>query len=216
MRFTVQKWLQCFPGPHQMRSIVLTHCWARLILQESPSHSSDIIRWECSILKTGNIGLGGGNGRRGTGEKAIQQLKELCQNDVTLSICAAFSRLQLPPVTVHHNWRRFFFSFPWIVQILQRLIEVAKPNRLEHSNHSYSQLYDYLEYSSELVFSESCMFRICNDVNKKNAIISGVEPPDDNNRLFWKIQVFWHGVQIETICSPTFQHCEQYERELQK
>lgn len=126
MTFTVQEKSQLLSEYPQLWSIVLTQRWARLILRKMTPHHSNYIRWDWSFSETGKIGHRGGNGRLRTSEDSIKQVKELLQNDFSLSTCAALRRLQLPSTTLHWilHMCRFFFSYK--LQNLQSLNEGDK------------------------------------------------------------------------------------------
>lgn len=88
------------------------------IAKEVSYHSCNI-GWEQSFLETGNIGRRSDNGRPEKSEEFIHKAEVLFQNDSILSVCAASSRSQLPPPTVHCIFCKCRFCFPTIFKIFK-------------------------------------------------------------------------------------------------
>jgi len=157
-------------------------------------------------MESGNVDHTGGNGRPSTSVETIEQVRQLFQDDSSLSIRAASAQLGIPRSTVHRILHKCLFLFPYKLQNLQDISEADKEKRLEFAHHCSSHSEGYSEYLSRIVFSDECMFRINGVVNKQNVRIWGTERPEEINPIVLNSPgvMTWCAISKGRIIGPYF------------
>lgn len=180
----------------QRRTIILTDRWALQISQKSALHRSDTLGWGMSLLERVYICNRCGDGRAGTRAKTIQQVKDLLQNDSTLSVLAASSTLQLSPTMVNHNLRNGLY-FPYKFHNLKARNEHDEQKRLELAEHCYPHSRRVTQNSYQNCFPMNVC--IASTVSPKSRMweIGVLSVHMRTNQLVWTVQVFWHFVSYQ-------------------
>ena len=135
-------------------------------------------------MVNGNLGHRGGNGRPGTSEVTIEQVRLVFENQSCLSVRAASSTFQVSHTTVHRILRRCVFLYPYKVQNFHGLRSSSKVKRLLFARHCQNHPRGYSKYLSKIVFSDEWIFRINGSENKQNVRIWGTERPNEGSQSF--------------------------------
>lgn len=158
MPFTTQEKARILSEYHGTRSVALAPRCILRVLQKSPPYRTDILRWEQKFMESGNVDHRGGNGRPSTSEGTIEQVRQLFQDNSSLSIRAASAQLGIPRSTVHRILHECLFLFPYKLQNLQDISEADKEKRLKFAQHCSSHSDGYSQHLSRIDFPMNACF----------------------------------------------------------
>ena len=146
--------------------------------KSAPSRDS-IWHWVTQYRSGSDHSHGRGNGRPQITYEQKAAIRQVLENNATVSLRDAERQTGVSKSTIQRYFRNELHVFPYKLQVGPQLSDQDKQARVHFAHSCLSKLTEDAGYLKRIIYSDECSFSLSGDVNKQNCRIWGTERPQE-------------------------------------